>query len=124
MFGYSVKLPVLRDSKDGFTLTKSIQENVQQNLKNIVLTAPGERIMDPNFGVGIRAFLFEHNIESVREDIKERIFSQVKKYMPFVQIKGVRMGEDREISEKLYIQIEYAISGLSAVDILQLAIPL
>ena len=32
---------------------------VDQNLKMVLLTAPGERLMFPNFGVGMRRYLFE-----------------------------------------------------------------
>ena len=31
---------------------------VRQNFKNLLLTIPGERMMDPDFGVGIQRFLF------------------------------------------------------------------
>ena len=34
-------------------------EAVKFNLKNILLTNPGENLSDPEFGVGLRGFLFE-----------------------------------------------------------------
>ena len=86
MFGYGPKLPLARDPIDGFTLTKDLQENIQQNLKNLLLTSPGERIMIPNFGVGVRRYLFEQRTELVIEQIKQRIHSQVETYMSFVVI--------------------------------------
>ena len=124
MFGYAPRLPVVRDPQDGFALTKSVQETVKQNLKNLVLTSPGERIMDPSFGVGIRAWLFQQSTPTMRDQIREEIFFQTDKYMPFVTINEVRFGEDEELPEKLYIQIEYSIAGLNAVDILQLSVVL
>jgi hypothetical protein len=124
MFGYAPRLPVVRDPQDGFALTKSVQETVKQNLKNLVLTSPGERIMDPSFGVGIRAWLFQQSTPTMRDQIREEIFFQTDKYMPFVTINEVRFGEDEQLPEKLYIQIEYSIAGLNAVDILQLSVVL
>jgi len=124
MFGYAPRLPVVRDPQDGFALTKSVQETVKQNLKNLVLTSPGERIMDPSFGVGVRAWLFQQNTPTTRDQIREEVFFQTEKYMPFVTINEVQFGEDAEAPEKLYIQIEYSIAGLNAVDILQLSVVL
>ena len=124
MFGYAPRLPIARDPQDGFALTKSVQETVKQNLKNLVLTSPGERIMDPSFGVGIRAWLFQQNTPTMRDQIREEVFFQTEKYMPFVTINEVQFGEDAEAPEKLYIQIEYSIAGLNAVDILQLSVVL
>jgi len=122
MFGYAPKLPIHRDSKDGFTLIKSIPESVKQNLKNLVLTAPGERIMDPNFGVGIRGWLFQQNTQEVQDQIEDRVLRQVKRYMPFVQIRQIRFGEAIDIPEKLFIQIEFSVEGQPVIDILQLVV--
>ena len=60
MPGIAPKLPLQLDEVDGYRLTKTIKETVQQNLKMIVLTSPGERIMNPDFGVGLRNYLFRN----------------------------------------------------------------
>ena len=58
MIGISPKLPLRVDSVDGFyALTKKITETLQQNLKMLVLTAPGERMMNPEFGVFLKMHL-------------------------------------------------------------------
>ena len=61
MAGISPKLPLRRDSVDGYDLIKNYVDMVRQNLKNLVLTNPGERMMDPSFGIGLRTYLFENN---------------------------------------------------------------
>ena len=59
--GISVKLPLRVTAENGpYGLTKDLASTVKQNFKNLVLTAPGERVMDANFGVGIYAMLFEN----------------------------------------------------------------
>lgn len=59
--GLTLKLPVALDDLDGIKLIKNFPDLVEQNLKNLLLTLPGERIMDPAFGVGLAAYLFEQN---------------------------------------------------------------
>ena len=60
MSGITLKTPVSISPEDGFyTLTKNVRENAKQSLKMIVLTSPGERVMNPQFGVGIKQYLFE-----------------------------------------------------------------
>ena len=72
MAGISPKLPLVTDPADGpYLLTKTVAEATKQNLKNLILTQPGERVMDPFFGVGIRSFLFEQDSEYLHELIKE-----------------------------------------------------
>ena len=38
---------------------EEIEKMIKQNLKMILLTHPGERIMVPDFGVGLPRFIFE-----------------------------------------------------------------
>ena len=86
MYGLTPKLPLQVDYSDGFTLIKEYQDLAHQNLKNLFLTSPGERVMDPEFGVGVRNFLFEQNINLVYMDISERAYEQVSTYMPYVEL--------------------------------------
>ena len=86
MPGIAPKLPLQFDKIDGYKLTKTIQETVRQNFKMLLLTAPGERVMDLNFGVGLRNYLFRGELESVEADIKNRILEQVRRYMSFLNV--------------------------------------
>ena len=88
--GISVSLPLTYDSVDGpYELNKNLRDVVKQNLKNLVLTSPGERVMLPDFGVGARRFLFEPNTGLVFSDLKSKITSQVTKYLPFIQLEDL-----------------------------------
>ena len=88
--GISPKLPLSLDTNDGhYEMTKTVKENVAQNLKNLILTIPGEKIMDTNFGVGLISFLFKQNTEEVHGEIYEKISQQVATYMPFVGIEEI-----------------------------------
>ena len=96
MAGIGPKLPLQVDDVDGFRLTKTINETVRQNLKNIILTAPGERVMDVNFGVGIRNYLFQQVAEGVVGTLRSEIVKQVGKYMPFLEILDVIINQPDE----------------------------
>ena len=74
----------------GFILDKTIKEN-KQKVKMLLLTAPGERIMIPDYGVGLRNFLFENTPEF---NIREKIITQIATYLPEIQIvdlQGIRV---------------------------------
>ena len=82
--GLDAKLPLTEDRTDLFYgLTKTIKENTIQKIKMLLLTAPGERIMIPDYGVGLRNFLFENTPEF---SIREKITRQVATYLPEIQI--------------------------------------
>ena len=125
MKGYSPKLPLILDPNNGYRLTKNAKEVVSQNLKMLILTSPGERVMDPLFGVGIYNFLFDLNTQLTRIEIKERIARQVKKYMPFVTIQDVIFSEtdgmdiDRSI---LSVGIQYVVPSLGEMGLLRIEV--
>ena len=57
MYGISPKLPVTVDDLDGhYALTKTIREAIKQNFKNLMFTIPGEKVMDIDFGVGLKRY--------------------------------------------------------------------
>ena len=56
----------------------------------LVLTAPGERMMDPNFGVGLRNFAFEMNAQNTYSNISTAIRSQVQRYLQYITIDEIR----------------------------------
>tara|TARA_A100001515_G_scaffold141560_1_gene138730 strand:- start:349 stop:732 length:384 start_codon:yes stop_codon:yes gene_type:complete len=118
MAGLSPKLPVVQDPVDGFALTKTYREAIAQNFKNLMLTSPGERIMDPDFGVGLRRFLFEQSTPLLIADIEERINSQVATYLPFLEILNVFINtpDQEEYSNELQVRVEYLVVPLGVAD--------
>jgi phage baseplate assembly protein W len=119
MYGVSPKLPLIVDDLDGhYGLTKTVREAVKQNFKNLILTSPGERVMDSNFGVGLRNFLFENFTIEVGENIRFRIFDQAKIYMPFIEINSVDIGQLQDKLGTLSVAIQYSIPNLGANDTL------
>jgi len=99
MSGIAVKLPVIRDKEDGFALLQTYDEVATQNLKMLVLTTPGERMMDPDFGVGARRLLFEQMTEDTFQAFKSKLLQQQQKYLPYLTIQDVRFSSSLSNAE-------------------------
>ena len=95
--GYSAALPLRRDNEVGYTLLETHADVIAQNLKNLIFTQPGERIMIPKFGVGIKKYIFEQSDVTVFAQIASEIRLQVGIYMPFVNIQEVRVANSEMI---------------------------
>ena len=131
--GIGPALPLVYDQNDGpFRLTKSIGQEIVQNFKNLILTNPGEKMMDPDFGVGIREYLFELESASVKQEIIEKINQQVSIYMStIIEIRDIRYtrGSDYEgdavsviNSNAIYVHILFRIIPLDTVSVLTLPV--
>lgn len=55
------KLPLTLDKKNGILAIDNYVDEIKQNLKILCLTAPGERVFLPEFGVGLRNYLFQNS---------------------------------------------------------------
>lgn len=121
-YGISPVIPLQKNEEDGFyALTKTIVQNIKQNFKNLLLTSPGERVMQPTFGVGLKHFLFENNSFELQSEISDQINSQTEKYMPFVNIKEIQIFEEKDplkiqFNNILSIRIFYSVPSRGIVD--------
>jgi len=115
------KLPLLEDNtQPGFQHIDNVRDLVKQNMKMVILTSPGERVMVPEFGVGIRGLLFENlaNTE-VLSFFKGKIKEQVKKYLPFIELEEVTFFEKDIDENRISVIIKYAIPSLNIEDVLE-----
>lgn len=88
--GISPKLPLVYDSTDGpYQLNKNLKEVVRQNLKMLLLTNPGERIMRPGFGIGLHGFLFEQLQTDTLALVSQTISQQVDRYIPSINLEEI-----------------------------------
>ena len=122
MASLGVKLPLTQNSTNGFTMLKSIKGMIKQNFKMLVLTVPGERVMEPNYGVGLKTYLFSGMYEGVEGKIRTRLYEQVKMYMPIIAIQDIRFYTSDVDMNTLAIRITYQIPSIGVQDLLEFTI--
>ena len=121
--GFSPLLPLTVDVIEGpYESLKTVKDVIKQNLKMLVLTAPGERIMIPSYGVGLRNYLFSQYTDLTKDDIRERILEQVSLYMPFLQDMNVQIDDSLEDNNTIAIRISYFVSALGQQDFVDFAL--
>lgn len=122
MSSLGVRLPLVRDVGDGFGMIKDFKTMIKQNFKMLLLTYPGERVMEPDFGVGLKKYLFENFHESTFSKIERDILNQTKIYLPTIRIQEISFDASDVDSNKLAIRIEYQIPNLNLQDLLEFTI--
>tara|TARA_A100001391_G_scaffold199352_1_gene182208 strand:- start:468 stop:866 length:399 start_codon:yes stop_codon:yes gene_type:complete len=123
MPGYSPKLPLMIDDNDGIGLNQTYREVANQNLKMLLLTIPGERVMDPTFGVGLQRYFFESAVPITYSKIEADIRQQVGKYLPYINILKLVIDDSYDNvrdPNAIGIIIEYEIATLNLLDSISL----
>jgi len=118
--GLSPRFPLSISEHGDFTNNDTIKDLVKQNFKNLLLTVPGERIMIPDLGIGIKRYLFEIKGAGLFEGISGAIKSQTKKYMPYIDIVNIEINDDSLSEEIVYIKITYLIKPVGQQDAIEI----
>jgi len=126
MSGITPKLPLTRDTINGYMTITTYKDLVKQNFKNLMFTIPGERIMDAEFGIGLRRFLFEMDNPGLYGRISGKIKQQVNKYLPYITVDNIIFNSAANTEgvdpNFLSVKIEYTIVPLSQIDNLELTL--
>ena len=119
---YGPKWPLSQGNSDTFELYDDVKQQINFYLKNLLLTSPGENISDPDYGVGLRRYLFEQNLPSTRNTISSAISSQMSIYLPYLQVSEIQVGATaQEIdSNTLSVKIIYSIPGDVVQEVFEL----
>jgi len=88
----------------------------------LLLTSPGERVMDPNFGVGVKNYLFSMYSENVPAQLRSKIMEQVNIYLPVVSITSIDFRTTNPDTSTLGLVITYRIPEIGARDLIELTI--
>jgi len=121
MAGYSPILPLQNPAeKDTYQYITDVRNLVKQNVKTILMTSPGERIWDPDFGVGVRNYLFEYATSDIKRELTGKIKEQFKKYMSFLNLHAVVDSSEPTSPDVLKVEIKYFIKPLSVFEVISL----
>lgn len=79
-FSYPNMFDVSRNRVNLYTDARSITNRV----KLLMLTDPTELYMNPNFGVGLRKYMFTYNNDNVLSLIRDKLIEQLRLWEPAV----------------------------------------
>ena len=105
------------DETNIFNSTETLMDQAKSNLLNLLLTAPGERVNLPEFGVGLKHLLFEQNIDL--KTLRAKIATQAAFYVPNISVIDVQTSLS-ESQSVLFVSVSYRSLLDNSVDAVQL----
>lgn len=85
------------------------EDAVKQSIKNLILTDPGERLMQPFIGGGIKGLLFENITPGVLKVIETRCKDTIGTYEPRAEIIDITASsayDDNTVNVKIQFYIK------------------
>lgn len=112
-YAYGITLPVQRGNTGMFAQAFSSFEQAKSNLKNLLLTRKGERILQPNFGTGLHSLLFEQADDNLAENIEKVITSSVSFWLPYINIDeiDVKMTDEMKDQNRAEVSVKFTVGN-------------
>ena len=86
-----IRFPLGYSPEGFFYKTKTVLEQAKSNLQNLLLTTPGERVFQPNFGSQLKSIVFEQG-QDIPNRVEEAIRTSVDSFLPHINIINVYGG--------------------------------
>jgi phage baseplate assembly protein W len=107
VLGRGWNFPVIPDPASGRLLYVSGAEKVRQSIQLILDTEPGERIMRPAFGCGLRRYLMKPNTPTTRALIQSDVESALASFEPRIRVTRISVDPGEDEPSLALIQIAY-----------------
>ena len=102
--------PVRADAAGRIALSADERE-IEESIRLILATAPGERPMRPEFGCAVHDYVFAPADASTAGDIAYAVRVALDRWEPRIELKDVTVRFDAVDNGTLYVDVEYAVLG-------------
>jgi uncharacterized protein len=85
------------------------QQDVEESLRILLSTSPGERVMHPTYGCGLQRMVFENIDESRLTEIRSLVERAVLFFEPRVVLHEVMIDTDELFAGILRLRLDYSI---------------
>jgi uncharacterized protein len=87
----------------------------KENLKTLLLTRIGERVMQPTYGTNLINIIFEPNLSSLKTEIQTLIQDPINYWLPYINIESIDIitnEDDSNMIHNIQITINYSVDNL------------
>ncbi len=102
-------MPVQLDPRTGLVASVAYEEDIRQSILIILETAPGERVMRPNFGCGIHELVFTAVDSTAIQRITSVVEEALRRCEARIEVLSIKVDEDATTEGKLLVEIDYRV---------------
>jgi phage baseplate assembly protein W len=102
-------MPVELDPRTGRVASVAYEEDIRQSIMIILETAPGERVMRPNFGCGIHELVFAAMDSTTLQRVRSVVEEALRRCEARIDVLAVNVDDAASIEGRLLVEIEYRV---------------
>ena len=108
--GSGWRWPMTINSQGGVALVHE-EDDIYEAILNILQTAPGERVMRPEYGCGIHDFVFAPMDAWTMGEIMRHVQQALGRWEPRIEVPDVDVSVDPDNDARLLVTIKYTIKA-------------
>lgn len=98
-----------------FNSTFTTKDATKSNLINFFLTGKNERVLNVDFGAGLRNFLFENITQEMIIETRETIVDSLSRYFPQVIVNNIEL-QSQPDQHLVTFSLKYSIKETNIID--------
>lgn len=102
-------MPVDVDPRTGHVAYAEYDNDIAQAILIVLETAPGERVMRPEFGCGIHDMVFTSLDSTTLQRIRSLVDDALRRYEARIEVLAVTVAEDATFDGHLDVSIDYRV---------------
>jgi len=106
--GQGLAFPLQVNPKGEIALARG-ERDIEQAIRIILMTAPGERVMRPEFGCRVHELLFEPRNAATEGLVIEYVEQALGRWEPRIEVQRVRVSDDPQRDGTLLAEISYRV---------------
>jgi phage baseplate assembly protein W len=113
-----ITLPLQKGSNGYFAQSFQTKDQVKANIKNLILTNKGERLMQPDFGTDLYDVLFNPSTDELEQRIQDSIEDAIAQWMPYINIVEIFVDQNNtNIDSNIFaVSLKYQIGGQQTLE--------
>ena len=114
-YGKGIAFPP-RVGSDGRVAWSVGAQNVRESIRIILSTDFKERVMLPEFGGGLRSYLFQPNTVATRQLIQERASRVLARWEPRLEVVSVSVAADPDDPDAAVMELTYRLRASGTTE--------
>lgn len=102
-------MPLVGESGAKFKQNYLTMDQAVANAKNLILTEPGERVMLPTFGCGLKRVLFDQTTPETLAALETRIRNSFQTFLPYIFIQELNLISDPD-RNAIYVKLGISLN--------------
>ena len=122
-YAVGISLPI-QITNVAFTQTFQTIDQLKSNIKNLLLTVRGERMMQPEFGCGLYELLFEMNTDEFNQTVEDEIRTSLQRWLPIVTVDEVIVEESNVLRDtnQFNVSLKFSVGNSTELETVEFTV--